>query len=393
MTEQAVGASMLDSQEAVHPRVERVLHIVGAMNRGGAETMLMTLYRAIDRTQWQFDFLEFSADRSDYADEITELGGRLVKTSWSQAPLRMPRTVQQLVRVLKSYGPFHAVHSHILFGSGAALVAAGIAGVPIRIAHSHSTSDSDGPLDWVYQQAARCAIRSSATRFAACSGPAGAYLFGSGPFRRLGVLIPNAVDLDEFTPVGPLEKSDLRQQLGLPIDSLIAVSIARMEPVKNHGFLLRLAARMRDQSIDFTLLLVGAGSLREQLEAETRALQLEDRVRFLGLRDDVATILRCADFLLLPSHFEGLPVVLVEAQASGVPCLVSDKVTEDSDLGLGLLTFLPISDVDAWAEELKRRPQAQLDAGVIRSALSAQGYGVHEGLQRLMELYRPAVGT
>ncbi len=150
---------------------------------------------------------------------------------------------------------------------------------------------------------------------------------------------------------------------------------------------------MRDESVDFLLLLAGTGSLREQLEAETESLQLEDRVRFLGLRDDVATILQCADFLLLPSHFEGLPVVLVEAQASGVPCLVSDKVTEDSDLGLGLLTFLPTSDLDAWVEELKRRPQAHLDADLIRSALSAKGYGVDEGLQRLMELYRPVVGT
>lgn len=367
----------------------RVLHVVGAMNRGGAETLLMTLYRAIDRGRLQFDFLEMRPGRSHYADEIEAMGGRILKCSWSQSPNAVLATIRHVARIIELNGPYLAVHSHILFASGTALLAARKAGVKIRIAHSHNTADqSTGLRAAIYRGAARAMIRGCATQIAACTADAGSYLFGANRFAAAGSLIPNSVDLMQFYPGRADERNESRTSLGGSRTRVLLVSVARLEPVKNHRFLIRVADELRDRGVGFDLLFIGDGSQDRPLRDEVAARSLEDCVRFLGVRDDVARILRGADALLMPSHFEGLPVALVEAQASGLPCVVSTSVSREADFGLGIVLFRDIDDPADWVDAILMVADCpRIDWVEARGALERRGYEIGSSVERLLALY------
>lgn len=350
--------------------------------------MLMTLYRVLDRSSWQFDFLEFSEDVSEYTSEIESLGGRVLKCRWSQHPVRLRRTIRELETLIVTEGPpYLAVHSHVMYASGTVLAAAARAGVSIRVAHSHSTN-AGGPsiAGRAYRRVAGFLVKRYATGIAACSSDAGQHFFGPD-FQARGVIVPNAVDATRFVPGSADQKSSIRQLLGLSQSSLVLVSVARFEPVKNHQFLIRLASLLSERGIDYEMLLVGDGRLREEVEGEIIARSLGARVCVLGLRADVEAILRASDMFLMPSLHEGLPVALVEAQASGVTCLVSDRVSREADLGLGLVRFLPIDDPTGWADSIESGAKVHLRPEDIARALDEQGYGPQAALERLLSLY------
>ncbi|WP_448712963.1 glycosyltransferase [Microbacterium profundi] len=360
------------------------------MNRGGAESMLMSLYRGVDRTKTQFDFLEFTDGESDFSAEIEELGGRILKCKWSQSPSHFLSTQKAVARVIRDEGPYAAVHSHTLFASGAVLNAARVAGVPVRIAHAHSTSDAGAGLaKQSYRAAARWLIRRNATAQIACSPDAGRYLFGPEFFANDGVIVPNAVDLKRFRPKAPAAG-----ELRVPKTNWVTlVSVARFEPVKNHRFLVELADELRAREVGFTMKFVGQGSLQSAIAAEIAEKNLGNWIEMLGLRSDVEEILRDSDALLMPSLWEGLPVALVEAQATGLPCLVSETVTHDADLGLGLLNYLPIDSVSAWADVIEAGLPHCPTSPEIQDALDARGYTVEASLEKLLPLYTPSEGT
>lgn len=365
----------------------RVLHVVGAMDRGGAESMIMSLYREIDKSMFQFDFLEFTSGESDFTAEIEKLGGRIFKCQWSQNPARFRKTQSTLAKLMAKEGPFVVVHSHTLFASGAVLTAAKAAGVAIRIAHAHSTSDSgDGLVSHGYRRVARWLLRRNSTAHVACSPDAGRYLFGRD-FTNCGIVIPNSVDLERFSP----KTLDNGGRDSLSRRPLSLVSVARLEPVKNHQFLVALAGELRSRSLDFTIKFVGKGSLEHELKSSIAELDLENHIEMTGLRNDVEDILRSSDALLMPSLWEGLPVALVEAQATGLPCLVSSSVTRDVDLGLGLLQFLPIGDVSKWADAIESGLPQRPAPDEIVAALEARDYTVASSLEKLLRLYTPMI--
>ncbi|XVX20482.1 glycosyltransferase family 1 protein [Actinomycetota bacterium] len=367
---------------------QRILHVVGAMDRAGAETMLMAMYRALDRERYQFDFLELEAGRSDYADEIESLGGRIFHCQWSQSPLKLRSTVHSIEAVIAAHGPFAAVHSHVLFASGTVLLAARRAGVATRIAHSHSTSTHrSGAMERGYQTYARGLLRLSATHMAACTGAAGDYLFGARRFSGSPHVVPNAVDVESFRPAEGPERDQLRRALSIPDERLVLVSVARLEPVKNHEFLVAVATELEARGYDFEMFFVGDGRLRSHLEQLVTRQELDRKVRFLGLRNDIPELLRASDLLVMPSLYEGLPVSLVEAQASGLPCLVSDQVSREADLGLGLVRFLAATNPADWADAITHPPASVSDGGVIRRALAIRGYTVDSALTTMCALY------
>jgi len=222
---------------------------------------------------------------------------------------------------------------------------------------------------------------------------AGGALVGMKRFRKEGIVIPNAVDTACFFPGRPEVRAVSRRSLGLAEESLILVSVARMEPVKNHRFLLELASILAEHGYKFDLLLVGDGTLRRDLETEVLRRGLVNSIHFLGARGDVADILRCCDALLLPSIREGLPVSLVEAQATGLPCLVADSVAEEADMGLGLVQFLSTDSSELWMQALDALPRAPLTSSVIQERMSENGYTVEGALQALLGLYPQVDGA
>ena len=362
---------------------ERVLHIVGRMDRAGAETMVMNLYREIDRSRFQFDFVYFTTDRCDYDDEIEALGGRIHRIG---APNPLARFMA--LRALLRASDWRIVHSHTLFSSGLHLAAARFAGVPRRIAHSHNTQDANSATmkGRAYQRLARGLIARMSTRRLACGDAAAAYLF---PGKRDVVVIPNAVDIDRFASASG---AAVRLELGIRDGQMTIVQVGRFMPVKNHVRSLAIAQALRQAGVDFQLLLVGAGPEQGRIEHMLGELGLEGHVRLLGLRADIPELMAAADVMLMPSLHEGFPVVLVEAQAGGLPSVVARTVSPEVDLGLGMVRFVDLEGSDAeWGAALRVAASNGVpDVGTRRRVLESEGFSSASGARRLEQAYLAA---
>lgn len=362
---------------------KRVLHIVGRMDRAGAETMIMNLYREMDRSQYQFDFAYFTNDRCDFDDEIEALGGRIIR-------LKGDNPVQRFWSLFKALraGEWSIVQSHTLFSIGLNLLAARLAGVPVRIAHSHSTSDanSSSAVGRMYQRAMRWLMSWVPTRYVACGKAAAEYLFPGQP----GVeIIPNAVDIDRFAQA---DGSGIRRELAIPDGCITILQVGRLMPVKNHTWSVDVAAALRELGVNFRMLFVGAGPEKAALETTVAELGLGENVKLLGLREDIAELMAAADVMLMPSLHEGFPVVLVESQAAGLPAVISSAISPEVDLGLGLVEFVGLSEgAELWAERIvDSAHNGEVESAVRKVALEKHGFSSKAGAKRLAELYQTA---
>lgn len=370
---------------------QRVLHVLSGMNRGGAETMVMNLYRKMDRSKVQFDFLTYRNDPCAYDEEILSLGGRLfyVPSIGQSNPLTFVKNVRNTI---KENGPFSAVHAHTDFQTGFIALAARLAGVQVRVCHSHNTSWKTG-FNWkdrLQLMVFRRLILAYATELCACGEDAGRFLFGRSNMERKRVhLLPNGIDLDLFSPAGQAA-DDEKKARGIASDRLIIGHVARFHEVKNHAFLLKLAVHLKKRGVRFQMVLAGDGPLREQMEEEAQRLNLLSDVLFLGTEEHIHELMRTFDVFVMPSLYEGLPVVLVEAQASGLPCIISDTITEKVDTGLGLVKRVSLSKpMDIWAETIVRaaaagRPKQEL----VKDTLAKLGYDARRNVGALMNLYQ-----
>lgn len=360
----------------------RALHIIGRMDRAGAETMVMNLYREIDRSRFQFDFVYFTTDRCDYDEEIEALGGRIHRIG-AASPMARFRALYRLLRT----GEWSIVHAHTLFSSGLYLTAARLALVPQRIAHAHSTQDANSHsiLGRLYQRVSRVLLKWSATHYVACGLAAGAYLF---PGQNDVVLLPNAVDIGKFSEAS----GAVRGELGIPSEQLVVLQVGRFMPVKNYKRSIRIADAMRQAGMDFQLLLVGAGPEQPAIEHLVADKNLSRYVRFLGLRADIPELMAAADVMLMPSHHEGFPVVLVEAQAAGLPSVVSSAVSTEVELGMGMVRFVSLEDPDsAWSEMLQSAARSQVPSADARTNILEQaGFSAAVGARRLEQVYAAA---
>ncbi|TYS10174.1 glycosyltransferase family 1 protein [Bacillus subtilis] len=372
---------------------KRVLHVLSGMNRGGAETMVMNLYRKMDKSKVQFDFLTYRNDPCAFDEEILSLGGRLfyVPSIGQSNPLTFVRNVRHTIT---ENGPFSAVHAHTDFQTGFIALAARLAGVPVRVCHSHNTSWKTG-FNWkdrLQLMVFRRLILANATALCACGEDAGRFLFGPSNMERVH-LLPNGIDLDLFAPNVQWADEE-KTARGIAADRLIIGHVARFHEVKNHAFLLKLAAHLKDRGVRFQLVLAGDGPLREKMEEEARRQNLLSDVLFLGTENNIHELMRTFDVFVMPSLYEGLPVVLVEAQASGLPCIISDTITEKVDVGLGLVTRLNLSEpIGIWAETIARaaaagRPKREL----IKETLAELGYDAQQNVGALLNVYNISSG-
>jgi glycosyltransferase involved in cell wall biosynthesis len=332
----------------------RILKVAGAMDRGGAETLMMHVLRHIDRERFQIDFLVHVDRPAAYDDEIRALGSRILPCLGPRQPIRYARNFR---RIVAENGPYDIVHSYPAHFSGYVLRLARQAGIPARIAHSQSARDSDadalpGPLRIVYLALTNRWLQANATAGFAASSDAAAMLFGprweEDPRWRVHY---NAVDLNPFR--APPRRAEVRAELGIPADAFVIGHVGSFKPVKNHAFLLDLAAQVAQDEPRAHLLLVGDGPLRPEIEAQADRLHLGGRVTFAGLRPDVPRLMGGMDVFALPSLFEGLPLVMLEAQAAGLPCLLSDAVSEEVEVVKPLIRRLSFADSPAsWARTL-----------------------------------------
>lgn len=355
----------------------RVLHIVTSMNRAGLETMLMNYYRNVDRSKVQFDFLVHRSEKGDYHDEIIELGGRIHHFS----PITIGSMLtysRKMATFLFQHPEYKIVHSHLDALSALPLAGAKAARVPLRIAHSHNSGfsiDAKYPLRVIL----RGLIANYATDLFACSEGAGSFMFGRKSQYRI---IKNAIDTRQFA-YNPSVRRKVREQLGLG-DDLVFGHVGRFSYQKNHDLLIYIFNEVAKQRKNARLLLIGTGELEDIIKDKVRQLGLEEKVRFLGVRRDIPDLMQAMDVFVMPSRYEGLPVVSVEAQASGLRCVFSDVVTRDLDV-TGLCSFVDLSDLLDWTSELTKRMNT--DRTLAADAVVSAGYDIADAAHKLQTVY------
>ena len=354
----------------------RVLHIVTNMDRGGLETMLMNYYRHMDREKIQFDFLEHRRDRAAYDDEIESLGGRI---------FRLPRLnplssdyFHALNAFFAAHPEYRIVHSHLDCMSAYPLCAAKNAKVPVRIAHAHSTSQ-DRNWKLVFKLISKKLISLYATDLFACSADAGEWMFGT----KDAHILPNAIDIERYA-FNIRIRNQTRKALGLD-DAFLIGHVGRFSAVKNHSFFTDVFAQIKRQEPNSKLLLVGAGSEMQAVQQKVKALGLEADVIFTGVRNDVANLMQAMDVFVFPSLYEGLGIVLIEAQASGLPCVVSDTIPQEAYL-TSLLTLEKLTaPTEKWAETvLEKRHFPRTNR---HDEIAAHGFDITTEAVKLQEFY------
>jgi glycosyltransferase involved in cell wall biosynthesis len=357
------------------------------MNAGGVETWLLQVLRHIDRDRFQFDFCTFGPEPGLLAPDVEALGGKI---------LRCPRDVnvwtfsRRFRRILRD-GNYQIAHSHVQFFSGALLRWAKAEGVPIRIAHSHNTSD--GRLNTGMRRFYRRLMKSWIDRYAtyglAASSAAAVALFGEnwqadGRFRVLHY----GIDLHLFQD--PVDRRQVPKELGIPADAPVVGHVGRFDPQKNHRFLLDVARETLKRRPDVHFLLVGDGPLRVEIEALARGMGLSGKTHFVGIRTDVPRLMRGAmDLFVFPSIYEGLGIALLEAQAAGLPCLISDAVPAEVAISPSSAEFLALSSgAQYWARRIvtvlaqKRRAADPGECSKISTHFSIQ-----RSVRELTEIY------
>lgn len=335
----------------------RVLHVLGGLERGGAETMVLNLYRAIDRKQIQFDFIIHTKEHQAYYDEIISLGGRIysfpkfniknyfsVKKNWNLFFLKHPE--------------YKILHSHVRSYASLYIPVAKKHGLK-TIIHSHSTSNGKG-IESLVKKMMQYPLRNQADFFMGCSKEAGEWLFGKKIVNSdKYFMLQNAIDVDAYKYNIEI-RTKYRIELGLK-DEMTFIHVGRFHPAKNHVFLLNLFSEIHKRNENTKLVLVGDGDLRPQIERQITNLRIEDSVILTGNRSDVPNLLQAADCFLFPSNWEGLPVTVVEAQASGMPCLISDRITKDVDVS-PLVKYLSIDHgVENWVNALEKIDYSRQD--------------------------------
>lgn len=359
----------------------RVLHIVGKMDRAGAETMLMNLYRNIDRTQVQFDFVTFTTDQGDYDGEILALGGKIFPIIASNSIERMFK----LTSFLKQHSKYQIVHAHILLNNAFHLLAAKRAGVQHRISHSHSTQNAkSGIVANLYEKFAIYLNKKISTKRIACGKEAAEYLFNTS---KNVWLLNNAIDLQLYNEISLTNKNSWKA-VKSDLQGLKIIQVGRLNEVKNHDFSLKIARKLKELGVSFIFFIVGQGPLENLIRQRIREYGLEKNVFMLGIRSDVPELMAGADIMLMPSLHEGFPVVLVESQAIGLPSILSENIAREVDLNLGLIKFLPLDNINSWVEILKNKKNESVHQSEIYTCLQTYGFDVKKNAVDLLNFYK-----
>lgn len=369
----------------------RILHVVGTMDRGGVETWLMHVLRHIDRRRFVMDFLAQTTNPGQFDEEIRDLGSRVL---YCLHPHRPWLYAAGMRRVLAANQPYHIIHSHLHHYSGFVLRLAKSAGVPGRIAHSHNdTSPVDASAGWsrrVYLNTTQRWVLRYATVKLAASRQAGLSLFGPHSQQNDWRILPYGAEL---TPFGaPVNRTAVRAELNLPDDALVVGHVGRFVKQKNHSFLIQIARLAIQRNPKLHFLLVGDGPLRPAVEEQVKQLGLEKKFTFLGVRGDVPRLmLGGMDAFLFPSLHEGLGLVLVEAQASGIPSIYSDDLPEEADVVSPLVHRVSLGEsATVWADVLLRvlqPPKCVLDQSDALQIVQRSKFNIDTALRGLESVY------
>jgi glycosyltransferase EpsF len=367
--------------------IRRVLHIVSSMDRGGAETLIMNIYRNIDRSKIQFDFITHT--KGNFDDEIISLGGKIHQIS-SLGKLGPINYIKELKRIM-TLENYEAIHSHTDYQSGFPAIAARLSGIKKRLCHSHSNNwpKNKGVKEKLFLEALKALIKFSATNYCSCSIEAAEFLFGKRLLKKGKVeILNNGINIDEFLKENNCRESVL-DELAIPRDAKIIGHVGKFSESKNHLFILKVLKKILVTNQNYVAVLVGDGPLKKGVESEAEKIGLIKNVRFLGVRSDIPRLMKTFDVFLFPSFFEGFGIATIEAQCSGTPCVVSDVVPRTTDMKLGLMSYINLKkDIEEWSNTVMcaamlKRPSNE----AIRQNFINSGYSIQENVPKWLSLY------
>ncbi|WP_274648614.1 glycosyltransferase family 1 protein [Paenibacillus humicola] len=369
---------------------DRVLHVVSAMNRGGTETLLMNVYRELNRSKLQFDFISHREDECEYDKEIMAMGGRIIYIP--SLGKSGPFTYVKLLREAMENYPYKAVHIHTDFQSGLPALAAKLARIPVRICHSHSTNwnKGNGIKASITLRFLKALIKFAATDYCACSDEAGWFLFGYKPVKEGKVrVIHNGIPVQAFLQTGPGSRIDVRKQLEIPESASVIGHVGTFSSSKNQVFILHILKQLLVNGHTFYAVFAGDGPMRKTAEETAAELGIQSYVRFAGIRGDIPQLMKSFDIFVFPSLFEGFGMVTLEAQCAGTPCIAADTVPVSTDMGLGLMTYAKLDKgPKAWSELiLETMTRASPEPQTIFRQFSIRGFNITESISEWLSIY------
>ena len=328
----------------------RILHVVGTMDLGGAETFIMNLYRNIDRTKYQFDFLCHNRIEAKYTDEILSMGGKMYMVE-GISHVGFFKYQKNLYDFFKSHPEYQVVHSHQNDLNGIILKQAARAGVKMRVSHSHTEYHYKSFLRKAMFAFFKYNVNRYTTDAFACSKPSGKMLYTS-KIRKNFEVIYNGIDTQKFA-FNEEKRQAINNEFNLG-DGPVIGHVGRFAPVKNHTFIIDVFNEFLKVYPNAKLILVGTGDTLAKTKDKVKTLGIDANVLFLGSRTDVDCVLSGVDIFLFPSIFEGLPVSVVEAQCSGLKVITSDTISEDTVI-TDLITRMSLNhSAKQWAEKIEK---------------------------------------
>lgn len=364
----------------------RVLQVMGSLNRGGAEAMIMNLYRAIDLEQVQFDFITHGSVNGDFTAEIKKRGGTIYCCPRYKG-INHIAYYKWWKNFFSNHKNYKILHSHVRSTASIYFPIARKHGLT-TIIHSHNTSNGDG-ISSIVKKLIQYPIRYEADYFFGCSKEASAWLYGDKILEsNKYYMIKNAIDVSLYREDKSIRQA-YREQFGVKSDEKLLIHVGRFYESKNHNFIIEVFSALIAKDEKNKLLLVGDGNLRKSVEVMVRNKGLEDKVVFSGVRDDVPNLLKAADVFVFPSLWEGLPVSVVEAQAAGLPCLLSDRITRDVNI-TDLCCYLPIDrGTKLWVDALQRA--SELKRKDTSQEIINAGFDIYHSVQWLTDFYKGLV--
>lgn len=366
----------------------RVLHIMSSWVLGGVQRVLLSYDDQLPKDSVVFDYVVQSQGDPQTEAERLAADSRIFRIpEMTRHPLS---SMVALYRLLKQHPEYRIVHAHGNDLNLLPLLAAKLAGVPVRISHSHSCRPCPSLLKRFLKRIVHCLLKLVATDYWACSRVAYAWLYDQ-PYPENDAnsyIMHNALDAGRFA-FSPAMREQYRKELGLR-DAFTCICVGTLSINKNQQYLLRVLEKLQQWHVDVKLLLVGDGECRHQLQQISSQLKLEDKVLFLGNRQDVADLLNAADCMLFPSLFEGLSVSVVEGQANGLPCVVSSATPQEVQFSRNM-RFLDTTDhaVDEWAAAVCELARCRTDRNFpMDEAVARGGFDIHKGVDRLVERYK-----
>jgi len=363
----------------------RVLHLFANLNFGGAESRIMDFYRTQNDSNVINDFVIMTNEKCYFSDEVLSTGGIIHTIDNPRDGLLI--TLKQLYFLLRKKPRYDAIHSHTSYFSGIVVFIGWLAGINKRItqAHTQGLGHVGQSKGFMFEVGSMLCKTFATTRFAVSSN-AGDFLYGITPYK----LVALSFDFSSFMHVHHEKRTERRQALGILDNTINIISVARFCIVKNHSFMLSIAKACTEKGIDVHFHFIGEGEERSNIEYATETLSLQNQVRFWGSRSDVNELMSLFDVMLMPSISEGLGMTSLEAQASGLPCILSEGVPKEADLGLGLCQHLSLEQpINDWIQAILKSKNASTPSKeVTNQVFIEKGYLLDSSRKIYLEAYQ-----